>query len=84
MRERNEETVSKYRAGAAARLLRNSVRPRRGASIDWSLRGIAVKADGARTRVKERGAMEDWLGYAIAVCMVLLFMIFVGVLPVRQ
>jgi hypothetical protein len=43
-----------------------------------------VKADGARTRVKERGAMEDWLGYAIAVCMVLLFMIFVGVLPVGQ
>jgi len=28
--------------------------------------------------------MEDWLGYAIAVCMVLLFMIFVGVLPVGQ
>jgi len=25
--------------------------------------------------------MEDWLGYAIAVCMVLLFMILVGVLP---
>jgi len=28
--------------------------------------------------------MEDWLGYAIAVCMVLLFMILVGVLPVGQ
>jgi len=28
--------------------------------------------------------MEGWLGYAIAVCMVLLFMILVGVLPAGQ
>jgi len=28
--------------------------------------------------------MEDWVGYAIAVCTVLLFMILVGVLPVGQ
>jgi len=28
--------------------------------------------------------MKDWLGYAIAVCMVLLFMILVGVLPAGQ
>jgi len=28
--------------------------------------------------------MEDWMGYAIAVGMVLLFMILVGVLPVSQ
>jgi hypothetical protein len=34
--------------------------------------------------VKEAGAMEDWLGYAIAVCMVLLFMILAGVLPAGQ
>ena len=27
---------------------------------------------------------EDWVGYAIAVCTVLLFMILVGVLPVGQ
>jgi hypothetical protein len=43
-----------------------------------------VKANGVGTRVKEGGPMEDWLGYAIAVCMVLLFMILVGVLPVGQ
>lgn len=27
---------------------------------------------------------DDWVGYAIAVCTVLLFMILVGVLPVGQ
>ena len=43
-----------------------------------------MKADGVGTRVKGRVAMEDWLGYAIAVCMVLLFMILVGVLPAGQ
>ena len=43
-----------------------------------------MKVDGVGTRVKEAGAREDWLGYAIAVCMVLLFMILVGVLPVGQ
>lgn len=43
-----------------------------------------MKADGAGTRAKGGVAMEDWLGYAIAVCMVLLFMILVGVLPVGQ
>ena len=52
--------------------------------MDGSPRGIGVKADGVGTRVKEGVAMEDWLGYAIAVCMVLLFMILVGVLPVGQ
>jgi hypothetical protein len=41
-----------------------------------------VKADGVGERLTEREATEDWLGYAIAVCMVLLFMILVGVLPV--
>jgi hypothetical protein len=30
------------------------------------------------------GAMDDWLGYSIAVWVVLLFMILVGVLPVGQ
>ena len=53
-------------------------------SIDWSPRGLGVKADGVGTREKEEGAMEDWVGYAIAVCTVLLFMILVGVLPVGQ
>ena len=53
-------------------------------SIDWSPRGLGVKADGVGTRVEEEGAMEDWVGYAIAVCTVLLFMILVGVLPVGQ
>ncbi len=43
-----------------------------------------MKADAVGARVKGRVAMEDWLGYAIAVCMVLLFMILVGVLPVSQ
>ncbi len=43
-----------------------------------------MKADGVGTRVKEGEAMEDWLGYTIAVCIVLLFMILVGVLPVGQ
>ena len=43
-----------------------------------------MKANGAGTRVNGGVAMEDWLGYAIAVCMVLLFMILVGVLPVGQ
>jgi len=43
-----------------------------------------VKADGVGTRVNGGAAIEDWLGYAIAVCMVLLFMILVGVLPVGQ
>jgi hypothetical protein len=52
--------------------------------MDWSPRGVGVKADGVGTRVKEAAAMEDWLGYAIAVCMVLLVMILVGVLPVGQ
>ena len=43
-----------------------------------------MKADSVGARVKGGVAMEDWLGYAIAVCMVLLFMILVGVLPVSQ
>ena len=33
--------------------------------------------------VKQK-AMEDWLGYSVAVCLVLLFMILVGVLPVGR
>ena len=38
-----------------------------------------------RGGLTEREAVgEDWLGYTIAVCMVLLFMILVGVLPVGQ
>jgi hypothetical protein len=43
-----------------------------------------MKADGVGKRLTERDATEDWLGYTIAVCMVLLFMILVGVLPVGQ
>ena len=51
---------------------------------EMSPRGLGVKADGVGTRVREEGAMEDWVGYAIAACTVLLFMILVGVLPVGQ
>ena len=43
-----------------------------------------MKGDDVGARVKGRVAMEDWMGYAIAVGMVLLFMILVGVLPVSQ
>ena len=61
--------------GAAGGLLRHSSHDGPGASaIDWPYRGIGVK----------EGAMEDWLGYSVAVCIVLLFMMLVGVLPVGQ
>lgn len=43
-----------------------------------------MKADGVGKKLTEREAMEDWLGYTITVCIVLLFMILVGVLPVGQ
>ena len=36
------------------------------------------------TESEGAGATDDWLGYSIAVWIVLLFMILVGVLPVGQ